>query len=571
METNYIAEAFKKLNLLENDFNFSVGPEAADDLRSFVADDVDVPTEEPIIDVAAETADDLQDTYVGKVILECSCCHTRIYKDIADVFIDDETGLTNTNEECPVCHTTSGFNVIGKIEEFTEVKEEPVEDETAEEPIENDDFSEEELHEAFKGLKETYKRKTFKDTDDLTEAIEEVEVKTNEGSAIVSSEDDGKVTVDLRDPTNEAIESDDTSIVPLDTEDIETIETNEAPIEDEDDEHTEDEPLEDLSAEEEPIEEETPEEEEESEGEEFEESLNEGRRSITRVDLEKGLSNLVRKYHDTDESFDNNDLCEATKDSHMTPADLAGLRARRKKDEYLNESIADLTSKDLKDIHRIATEYKSEFSDLYNEFFKGVETINAANSPERTGWTLKQHADTMCKETLEYILKTFRPDLLKKVEDIPADKMCQALDLEDVWIIITDDDPEGLVYEYLNESISRLVETYLRRVYENVASYKVTNIKNENGLVIEGLISFESGKEKPTTFMFESKENSKTGVVYRGLNEMFSNSKNAFILRGKEENNKFIPESLTYRYNTNTINESNESVVAKVSGKVFAR
>lgn len=457
METNYIAEAFKKLNLLENDFNFSVGPEAADDLRSFVADDVDVPTEEPIIDVAAETADDLQDTYVGKVILECSCCHTRIYKDIADVFIDDETGLTNTNEECPVCHTTSGFNVIGKIEEFAEVKEELDEDNTAEEPIENDDFSEEELHEAFKGLKETYKRKTFKDTDDLTEAIEEVEVKTNEGSAIVSSEDEGKVTVDLRDTANEAIESADTSIVPLDTEDIEAIETNEVPIEDEDDERTEDEPLEDLPAEEEPIEEKTPEEEEESEGEEFEESLNEGRRSITRAGLEKGLGNLVRKYHDTDESLDNDDLCEATKDSHMTPADLAGLRARRRKDEHLNESI------------------------------------------------------------------------------------------------------------------SRLVETYLRRVYENVASYKVTDIKNKNGLVIEGLISFESGKEKPTTFMFESKENSKAGIVYRGLNEMFSNSKNAFILRGKEENNKFIPESLTYRYNTNTINESNESVVTRVSGKVVAR
>ena len=77
----YIAEAFNRLKLLEDDFNLTADQGVVDELKSFVADDILAPEEEVIIDVEAEEPQDLQDSYLGKVILECSCCHTRVYKD----------------------------------------------------------------------------------------------------------------------------------------------------------------------------------------------------------------------------------------------------------------------------------------------------------------------------------------------------------------------------------------------------------------------------------------------------------------------------------------------------------
>ena len=105
----YITEAFKKLNLLEDDFNMTVDADKVDELKSFVEDDVDEVPEEPIIDLEAETEEDLEDTYNGKVILECECCHSRVYKDVRDVIIDQESELANVDEECPV---TGAPNIV---------------------------------------------------------------------------------------------------------------------------------------------------------------------------------------------------------------------------------------------------------------------------------------------------------------------------------------------------------------------------------------------------------------------------------------------------------------------------
>ncbi len=474
METNYIAEAFQKLSLLEDDFNFSVGPEAADDLRSYMADDVDVPTEEPIIDVAAETAEDLQDTYVGKVILECSCCHTRIYKDLAEVFIDDETGFANPDEECPVCHTKSGYNVVGKIEEYTKA-EEHVEEKPAEEIPENDDFSEEELAEAFKELKEGYRKTSIHDTDDvpLEEAITEVSVKTNDGEATVQAEEAGKVTVDLTEDGMEENEPEE-AIIPLESDDIETIETNEAPIEDETgmpiEEPVEEpieapmgeEPLEELPTEE-TQEEEPSEEPEEEPSEEVEESLQESRLTEAKLTADEFKKRLLAKFgNGIDESKED---CTDCIEENIEDKETFAQRLRRKYGAQLGEA------------------------------------------------------------------KSFE------------------------------------------KSMDQLVESYLRRVYGNVSSYYTNSVNNtDNGLIVEGIISFESGKQKPTKFVFESKSKTAKGsIIYKGLNEMFSNSKKAFTLRGSEVDGKFIPESMLYNYNTKTLNESNESETIKVSGRVVAR
>ena len=149
----YIEEAFKRLNLLEDDYSYSEDQQL-ELLNSFVSDDIDDIPEEEIIDTNAETCDDLQDNYIGKIIVECDCCHTRLYKDPEDLVLgnsEDGVELFNLEEECPVCHTNSGFRVIGKIEQYSDnaIKPEEAEEEH-EEPEEADAEFEQEVHEALK-------------------------------------------------------------------------------------------------------------------------------------------------------------------------------------------------------------------------------------------------------------------------------------------------------------------------------------------------------------------------------------------------------------------------------------
>ena len=115
--------------------------------------------------------------------------------------------------------------------------------------------------------------------------------------------------------------------------------------------------------------------------------------------------------------------------------------------------------------------------------------------------------------------------------------------------------------EFDENSFDSLVTEYLSENYENFNSYKTTDAEineNENSIIIEGLINFKSGKEKPTKFVFESvKFNSKKDKVkLYGKNEMFSNNNKSFCLKGSLKNNKMIGESLRYKYSVKVLDES---------------
>ena len=100
------------------------------------------------------------------------------------------------------------------------------------------------------------------------------------------------------------------------------------------------------------------------------------------------------------------------------------------------------------------------------------------------------------------------------------------------------------------EEFDNLGESYLKKVYENVDSFKTTSVKNDNKkLIVEGLISFRSGKVSKTRFVFENLKQTKSGKVkILGEGLQFSNNKKAFSLTGTMKDNKFICESFTYNY-----------------------
>lgn len=172
MKKEYLSEAFRQLELLnEEDFNLSTTADNSD-LKDFLDnDDISVMSLD-VIDPEAETEEDLEDSYTGKVILDCCVCHSKLYKDKEEVTVDEEEDLANTDEECPFCYSNDGFKIIGEVAPYGETEAEP---EVEEEPedIEHEE-NKEDMDEGFK-----------------TELIPNNGRKSFYGKAVVDTLDDG--------------------------------------------------------------------------------------------------------------------------------------------------------------------------------------------------------------------------------------------------------------------------------------------------------------------------------------------------------------------------------------------
>lgn len=329
---NYLSEAFKKLDFLtEEEFSLqdTAGLDDMDQLLKTPASNI-----ANVIDPEAETEDELEDTYIGKVILHCPVCNSMIYKDLEDIVKDDVEEVVNIGEECPYCYTSEGFKVIGIVSPFEETSEEEEQEDETEDTAEEENEPEEQVDE------------------ELTEEFEKVEVATENQKVTLDADDDGKLTIEAE------------------------------PVEDE----------------------------EEDEEEEEEEVL-----------------------------------------------------------APVPDEVAD-------DIEAAANNSESE------------------------------------DEEVEY-----------DVEDFDSD------------------------------SFDELGECYLKSVYENVSSYKTTDVSSKgNTLVVEGLIKFNSGKMKPTKFVFEASTATKNNKLrFIGENKQITRGRKAFTITGKlNENKSFITERFNYNYMT---------------------
>lgn len=218
---NYLSEAFKKLDFLtEEDFSL-YNTDSIDDMGQLLADPC-TPSQD-VIDPEAETEDELQDTYIGKVILHCPVCNSMVYKKLEDIVKDDVEELVNVGEECPYCYTSEGFKVIGIVSPFEEGK-----DEEDEQEDEKEDSSEEE------------KESEEHIDEELTEEFETVEVATEDQKVTLDADDDGKLTIESE-PVKDTEEAEVLAPVPTEVADtIEETEGSEEPADDEVDYDVED-------------------------------------------------------------------------------------------------------------------------------------------------------------------------------------------------------------------------------------------------------------------------------------------------------------------------------------------
>lgn len=101
---------------------------------------------EKIVDLEAESEEDILPSYVGKMIIQCPQCMTLFYKEEADIVkseTDEET--VNVAEICQHCGNETGYTLIGKVEGVQEeelMPEDNIEDETQlEEPVTDDELN----------------------------------------------------------------------------------------------------------------------------------------------------------------------------------------------------------------------------------------------------------------------------------------------------------------------------------------------------------------------------------------------------------------------------------------------
>ena len=130
--------------------------EAAKKIRNEKKDDTTL----EVIDVDADAVDQIQnnDSYVGKMLLQCVSCRATRFMDIDDLKQDEnDKDLYNLEDECPHCHHKgSGYYLVGQVGKTPEQEEEPA--------IDNDEASNDEA--------------VFDNTEDVED--EEVEEETPE-------------------------------------------------------------------------------------------------------------------------------------------------------------------------------------------------------------------------------------------------------------------------------------------------------------------------------------------------------------------------------------------------------
>ena len=142
MLEKYLAEAFQSLSSLTEDV---VDINDAD-MESKVSDIIDDEADDSIavIDVDADSDEDLEDSYIGKIIIECDVCHSKLYKDASEVIpCEDDEKVVNIEEECPFCYSTDGYHIVGQVAPY-----QPEEISVEAEPIDKDDDVEEGLGDA---------------------------------------------------------------------------------------------------------------------------------------------------------------------------------------------------------------------------------------------------------------------------------------------------------------------------------------------------------------------------------------------------------------------------------------
>ncbi len=498
--SKYLTEAFKQMEAFE-DSTFKATPDGAKKLQQFLDGDY-VDGVETIIDPNADNEEDLQDSYVGKVILNCPVCEAKIYKDVDEVIIDDEADLANVDDECPFCQSLGGFEIIGQVEEFddneTEEADEPKSEEDSIADV-GDDNLDESLKEAGHGV----------------HSKPNIGAKTTKKLAINAGKNFRKNQQDIKDKMaarraqfydNIELVDDSAEVKPeTDIKAIPDKETGTLAI----------------AAPEKPKE------------------LPSSKPEVKQIEAPGSSNTPALPTGGTDTIKTESKLKEGYDDDLVEGAYYRGFIISKMGDKFMIDGFGESynTYEDAKAGVDSWIEDDGIDPRVLNEDFKKVnietnDSIMTMDSDDNGKVTVTTEPKQKTEGEVISPLSDENKDAIINANEEPEDEV----DIE--------------VDEFSEDDFDELGEGYLKKVYENVNSYRTVKGKIAgNKMIFEGIITFNSGKKSKTKFMFESATATKTGKVkFVGNNPQISKNRKAFTITGKLKGGKLVTESFTYNY-----------------------
>ena len=560
MSANYLNEAFTQLQLLnEEEFNWT-DKDSIEDIKSLVDAPVDASID--IIDPDANSEDELSDSYVGKVVLDCSVCHSKIYKDPSEIVIDEVEELANVGEECPYCYTADGLKVLGQIAPFSDdIK--PTEDELSEE--EADDVVEDDADDGEDDTDDD-------EDDDFMEALSEKLSQMNEAEMSDEDKRDNQILRNIYDKTqrraNAALTPEEQAVLDKyglyrSTENKDIMKSGKDAFHARSitsppryfrggiDVHDDRVNLADRA-----------------------------RKISDRQPIRDFVNSGDYNFYDTTYDHDPKGNYKNTFQRKMNRAHSAQMQQPMQDMKRListrnyEQGRLDKADANYKDaIAKAKSDYekrmKSAEDSLASTKKYASKSVDDANA--EIDRMLKRGKKEDMEESLEKV-EVSTEDSNTVITNDPVTNTVSVTtttndDGEGILVPLSDENAEEIAAsteenagvpeednfiadDFDEESFDELGEAYLKKVYENIDAFKTTNVSScGKKLAVEGLITFKSGNTKPTHFIFEQKAQNKKGTYrFIGENKQISRGKKSFILQGNVNDNKFICESLNYNY-----------------------
>lgn len=554
MSNTFIQEAFQNAYLVEDAEEFSLNVSGPDDTESFLdiinADDDEMISD--VYDLEAEAKEELKQSYIGKVILDCNVCHSNVFFD-KDQITEDEDGLCCVDIECPYCMSNEGYTIIGEVKPFVD-EEEPVdeiedvevtvsEDEPEIEEVEEE--PEEELEEGLKAdeVKELRGDEEINGADGPIAAVDELEgndeirgpkyTELNEenGSSkkyvVIANggigHDADSLNGLLFDSKEEAAEACKKWKNSYDKKDKKTLKP-ETSI------HTY------------------------KPGGPFDNAVKANKKN-------KGLNECGES--DKLEECGAPELMEegaigsalgAVAGAAITKSPSGAIKGAQIGDA-IGDTVGNIFNKDeelTEDIEDVSVSTSDETMTMTTKEDGGVVIETSPNEEEIEEYSGEEMIAPLEPETEVDVEDAIEAND-EEEEEIPEDEMIIDDEFEE------DEPEEDEFEEFDEESFDELGESYLKRCYENVTSFKTSGITmNENKeFIIEGKIGFDSGNEKDTQFIFSPKTNENGKLKLEGFNKQISKGKKTFKLNCSINDKALICESLNYNYKgKNDLNES---------------
>ena len=246
----------------------------------------------------------------------------------------------------------------------------------------------------------------------------------------------------------------------------------------------------------------------------------------------------------------------------------ASISTQQAWEDELNGEMGEISDKRRKHLERKFAQQR-DWEARHQDNVKEVPTIKPVETEEPAMAESMHNSELLDKIEAKNDLKTdIESDHLTLTESSMTDGDVDAL-YDELWSQSqpTDEETEANLqslnntadvfesFDELDDTFDEHITEYLKEVYSNIEAYQSTNCTTKGSkLIIEGVIKFQSGREKTTRFTFKTGKRIKESFVLRGTNEGLTSEQSAFRLACKTEGAKLITESFNYKYNIDGTN-----------------